>query len=91
MAETIRLRLRVLPGADRSEIVGRHGDGWKVRVAAAPEQGRANEAVIRLLAETLEVDPGRLALVRGAASRDKVVELHGLDPAEAERRLERGR
>ena len=88
MAETIRLRLRVSPGADQSEIVGRYGVGWKVRVAAAPERGRANEAVIRLLAEALDVESGALALVSGSASRDKVVELRGLDVAEAERRLE---
>jgi uncharacterized protein (TIGR00251 family) len=91
MDETVRLRLRVSPGAARSEIVGRHGEGWKVRVAAAPERGRANEAVIRLLTDALRVEPGRLALVSGGASRDKVVEVRGLDAAEAERRLERSR
>jgi uncharacterized protein YggU (UPF0235/DUF167 family) len=91
MVETMRLRLRVSPGADRTEIVGRYGDGWKVRVAVAPEQGRANDAVIRLLAEALDIDPGRLTLVGGSASRNKLIELRGLDPAEAERRLERSR
>ena len=88
MAEAIRLRLRVSPGAARSEIVGRYGGGWKVRVAAAPERGRANEAVMRLLADALDVESGALALVSGSGSRDKVVELRGLDAAEAERRLE---
>ena len=52
MAAT-RLTLRVAPGAKQTEIVGRHGDGWKVRVAAPPEDGRANAAVVALLAETL--------------------------------------
>jgi len=88
MAETIRLRLRVSSGADRSEIVGRYGDGWKVRVAAAPERGRANKAVLRLLADALDVDSRRLVLVSGSTSRDKVVELSGLGASEAERRLE---
>jgi uncharacterized protein (TIGR00251 family) len=88
MAETTRLRLRVSSGADRSEIVGRYGDGWKVRVAAAPERGRANEAVLRLLADALDVDSRSLVLVSGSTSRDKVVELRGLDATEAERRLE---
>ena len=92
MAEpTIRLRVRVSAGAGRSEIVGRHGDGWKARVAAAPERGRANEALLRLLAERLRLPAESVSLVFGHASRDKVVELRGLGAAEAARRLEGGR
>lgn len=82
-----RLRLRVSPGAGRSEVVGRHGEGWKVRVQAAAERGRANEALLRLLSETLAVPRERLELVAGHGSRDKVVELAGLDPHETARRL----
>jgi len=89
MAEpTTRLRLRVSPGAARSELVGRHGSAWKVRVSAAPERGRANDAVVRLLASRLDVPRASLSVVSGHAGRDKVVELRGLDTAEAERRLE---
>jgi uncharacterized protein (TIGR00251 family) len=89
MAEpTTRLRLKVSPGAARTELAGRHGDAWKVRVSAAPERGRANDAVVRLLAERLHVPRASVSVVAGHASRDKVVELHGLDPREAERRLE---
>jgi uncharacterized protein len=84
---TTRLRLRVSPGSDRAEIVGRHGEAWKVRVTAPPERGRANQAVVRLLAERLGLPAGELEVVSGLASRDKVVELHGLGRAEAERRL----
>jgi uncharacterized protein (TIGR00251 family) len=86
---TTRLRLRVSPGAMRTEIAGRHGDGWKVRVSAAPERGRANEAVVGLLAERLGVPRESLSVVAGVSSRDKVVELRGLGRDEAERRLER--
>ena len=90
MAEpTTRLRLRVSPGATHTELVGRHGDGWKVRVSAAPERGRANDAVVGLLAECLGVPRASLSVVSGQTSRDKVVELRGLGPDEAERRLER--
>jgi uncharacterized protein len=84
-----RLRLRVAPGAQRSEIVGRHGDAWRVRVTAAPERGRANDEVLDLLAETLGLRRPQLRLVSGAGSRDKLVELEGLDSGEAEERLER--
>ena len=86
-APTTRLRLRVAPGAARPAVVGRHGDAWKVRVAAAPERGRANDAVLALLAETLELPRASVSLVSGASSRDKIVELAGIDPAETDRRL----
>ena len=86
-AASTRLRLRVSPGAGRAQVVGRHGDAWKVRVTAAPEHGRANEAVLRLLAEVLLVPLNALALVSGHGARDKIVELTGLGPTLAERRL----
>jgi uncharacterized protein len=86
-SSTTRLRLTVAPGAKRPGVVGRHGDGWKVRVAAAPERGRANDAVLELLAATLAVPRASVALVSGAGSRNKIVELTGLAPDEIERRL----
>src|SRR5437588_4151321 len=86
-AETTRLRLRVSPGAGRSAVVGRHGDAWKVRVAEAPERGRANDAVLRLLAEVLTLPRTALTLVSGHGAREKIVELTGIGPALTERRL----
>ena len=88
MAETsTRLRLRVSPGSGRTGIVGRHGDAWKISVTAAPEGGRANEAVIRLLADALSVPRRSITLVSGHGARDKIVELTGVGPALIERRL----
>ena len=84
-----RVRLRVSPGARRSELVGRHGVGWKVRVAAAPEGGRANDAVLDLLAAELELPRRSLSIVSGHSAREKVVLMEGIDRAESERRLER--
>ncbi len=86
-----RLRLRVSPGARSNAVVGRHGEGWKVRITAAPEDGKANEAVLRLLAERVGLPQVNLKLVSGSSSRDKIVELTGVDAAEAERRLGRPR
>lgn len=82
-----RLTLRVAPGARRSEIVGRHGAAWKVRVAAAPEAGRANTALCGLLADALAVPRQAVAVVSGHGSRDKLVEIEGIGPDEIERRL----
>ena len=84
---TTRVRLRVSPGAARAAVIGRHGEAWKVRVAAAPERGKANEAVLTLLAETLAVPRSSVTLVSGGSSRDKIVELAGIEPDEIERRL----
>jgi uncharacterized protein (TIGR00251 family) len=83
-----RVRVRVSPGARRTELVGRHGEAWKVRVAAAPERGRANEAVLDLLSRELELPRRAVSLVSGHAAREKVVRLEGIDRAESERRLE---
>ena len=82
-----RLKLRVSPGAARAGVVGRHGGAWKVRVAAAPENGRANAAVVALLADTLGLALRDVEIVSGHASRDKTVTLAGIGPDETERRL----
>ena len=88
MAEPLtRLRLRVSPGATRTELAGRYGDAWKVRVAAPPEAGRANAAVVRLIATSVAVPPDAVSLVSGHGGRDKIVELAGVDATVTERRM----
>ena len=88
MAEpTTRLRLKVSPGAARTELAGRHGDAWKVRVAPAPENGKANAAVVELLADTLALPRAGVSIVSGHGSRDKTVALQGIDPEQTERLL----
>ena len=82
-----RLRVRVAPGSSASGVVGRHGDAWKVRVNAPPERGRANEAVLGVLADALRVRRDDIRLLRGGAGKDKLVEVAGITAAEAERRL----
>jgi uncharacterized protein (TIGR00251 family) len=83
-----RVEVTVSPGAARSELVGRHGPGWKARVAAPPERGRANRALEEVLAEALGVCRDRVVVVAGHASRRKVVEVEGLEAPEVVRRLE---
>jgi uncharacterized protein YggU (UPF0235/DUF167 family) len=85
-----RMGVRVAASSMRTEIVGRHAGGWKVRVAVPPERGRANDAVLDLLAAALRIPRVRVRLVKGAAARDKVVEIEGMTPAEADRRLAGG-
>jgi hypothetical protein len=81
------VRLRVVPGTTHAGVVGRHGDAWKVRVTAAPEGGKANDAVLALLASTLDVPRRDLALTAGRASRNKVVVLTGVTDEEVDARL----
>ena len=84
-----RFRVTVSPGASRTELVGRHGDGWKARIAAPPERGRANDALRALLSGALGVPREAVRIVGGAGSRSKVVDVEGIDAAELELRLTR--
>jgi len=70
--------LRVSPGSKRTAVVGPYLEGWKLRVAATPENGRANNAVVRLLADVLSLPADRVKIVAGHTSRTKVVEIDGL-------------
>jgi uncharacterized protein (TIGR00251 family) len=86
-ASSARVRLRVSPGADRSRVVGRHGDAWKVRVAAPATDGKANRALLSFLSRTLGLPGPSVELVTGGGSRDKVVLVHGVTRDEADARL----
>lgn len=81
------LDVKVVPGASRSRIVGAHGSGIRVQVAAPPERGRANEELCRVLAEALGVRRADVAVVRGEASPRKTVHVITLSPEEVARRL----
>jgi uncharacterized protein (TIGR00251 family) len=83
-----RVAITVSPGAARTELVGRHGDGWRARIAAPPERGRANRALVELLAEALDIPRDRVTIVAGRTGRRKLVEVKGLEAPELHRRLE---
>ncbi len=71
--------MHVQPGAGRSAVVGRHGAALKVRVAALPVGGRANDACVELLAETFGLRAGQVELVGGQTSRSKTFGVSGVD------------
>jgi uncharacterized protein len=82
-----RLTVRLTPRAGREEIVAM-GDGrFAGRVTAAPVDGRANDALCRLVARAAGVAPSRVRLVRGRRGRDKVVEVDGLEDAALRERI----
>ena len=70
-----KLSIRVIPHATRSEIVGREGQTWKIRLSAPPIEGKANEALIRFLADALDVAPSQINIIKGLGSRQKIVEV----------------
>ncbi len=71
----ILLHLHIQPGAKKTEITGLHGESLKIRLAAPPVDGRANESLIAFLAETLALPKNRIELISGQASRSKRIHL----------------
>lgn len=78
---TLTLTLHVQPGAKRSELAGLHGDALKLRLAAPPVEGRANEALLKFIATLFEVPLRQITLKQGGQSRHKVVEIIGSNVA----------
>jgi uncharacterized protein (TIGR00251 family) len=87
VARGVRFEVRVQPRASRSEIVGEQQGALRVRLAAPPVDGAANEALVELLADLLRVAKRNVRIVTGASSRRKVVEVDGV-AAEAVRALQ---
>lgn len=87
--DAVVLQVHVQPGAGRAAVVGRHGTALKVRVAAAPEGGRANDATADLLAETFGVKRAQVELVSGPSSRAKQFKLVGVELETFRTQLER--
>lgn len=83
----LRLRLRVKPGGRADRLIGPFDGALKLEVRAAPERGRANDAVVRLLADRLGLSRSDVEVVAGVTSQDKAVSLRGLDAAEVVRRF----
>jgi uncharacterized protein (TIGR00251 family) len=79
--EDVLIRVKAVPGASRDEVAGTVGDRLKVRVTAAPEGGKANRAICRVVAAALGVKPGRVSVQRGHASFEKTLRITGCDAA----------
>ena len=81
------IRVRVQPGSSQSRIEEFRAGVLRVRVTAPAEKGRANAATLALLAKFLGVGATQVKIVRGAASRNKVIEVTGMDAAKLELRI----
>lgn len=86
-ASTVRIDLRVIPRAPKNAVAGERDGRILVRVTAPPVDRAANEAVIALLAERLNLPRRAIRIVGGETSRNKSVEIEGLDAAAIRTRL----
>jgi uncharacterized protein len=80
IAQGYLLRLTVVPGAQRTQVVGLYGDRLKIRLAAPPEKGSANRELIDFLARSLNLPKSSFKLTVGASSRTKVVAVSDMSP-----------
>ncbi|HEX6939840.1 MAG TPA: DUF167 domain-containing protein [Longimicrobiales bacterium] len=76
--DAVRIRVRAQPRASRSELAGEYDGALKVRLAAPPVEGEANEELVRFLAKLLGVPKSAVRLVSGESGRNKVVEVRGV-------------
>ena len=81
------LKLRIVPNAKRDEVAGEYGCAVKIKVSAPAVEGKANEALLEFIAEKLRLHRRDIALVAGKKSRDKIVEIAGVEADEVRRRL----
>ncbi|MBS1861306.1 MAG: DUF167 domain-containing protein [Actinobacteria bacterium] len=79
--EVARVAVKLQPRGRRDELLGFADDVLRARVSAPPVDGKANRALCRLIADRAGVAPSRVAVVRGAKSREKLVEVQGVDAA----------
>ena len=82
-----RITVKVQPRAKTTTLTEKVGDAYKLRLAASPVDGKANEACIRFFAARFGVALSAVRIVQGLSSRMKVVEIEGIDPAQVERVL----
>jgi uncharacterized protein (TIGR00251 family) len=87
MAPHADIRVRLTPRAAREQIAAGPDGAYAVRVTAPPVDGRANEALRRLIAKRAGVAPSRVAVVRGEKARDKIVRVDGVNAADLRERL----
>ncbi|MDE3103930.1 MAG: DUF167 domain-containing protein [Acidobacteriota bacterium] len=79
---TCTLTVRIHPGARRNAVSGQHDGAWKIALTAPPVDGRANEALIRFVADLLRLPKASVTLLHGHTSRSKVLQIAGKSAAE---------
>jgi len=86
-SDSAKLSVLVVPGSSREQIVGWHDGALKVKLQAPPEGGKANQALVELLAKSLDWPKRQIAVTHGEASRLKTLSFEGLAPEELDARI----
>ncbi len=79
--DDVLIRIKAVPGASRDEIAGPRGDRLKVRVSAPPQDGQANKAICRVIAEAVGIKPRQVSIESGQSSPQKIIRVSGCDVA----------
>jgi len=79
--DVLSISVRVVPRASKTEVVGEFDSALRVKLAAPPVDGAANDELVQVLAKTFKVARGSVEIVRGSNSRSKQVKVAGPDPA----------
>jgi uncharacterized protein (TIGR00251 family) len=87
MGKMAVLQIHVVPNARSDSVVGKHGGAIKIKLRAPAVEGKANAALVRFLAEQMNLSRDTIVLQRGHKSRDKLIRIDGLSQEEVRRRL----
>lgn len=84
-----KISIKVQPNAGRNEVVGVINGVWKIKIAAPPDKGKANQELIEFLSDTLGVRKNNITILRGQTSHNKVVSVGGLTADDVARTLDK--
>jgi uncharacterized protein (TIGR00251 family) len=83
----VKISLHIHPNAARNEVIGFAEGVWRIKVAAPPVKGKANQELVAFLSRILRLSHGSLTIVKGHTSRNKVVAIDNLSHEEVSKRL----
>jgi uncharacterized protein (TIGR00251 family) len=83
----VTFAVKVIPRASKNQVAGIEGDAIKIRLNAPPVEGKANDALIEFLADTLNLRRAQIEIVTGYTSRHKVVRVRGVTAKQIEEKL----
>ncbi len=86
-AGAVTFAVKVVPRASKNQVVGIEGDALKIRLIAPPVEGKANDALVAFLADTLGVQRAQVDIIVGGTSRRKVVRVRGVTERDIAQRL----